>query len=156
MTHRVDAILTGVRALLGAGLTVGGTALTPTRFPETPPLGLEADASLYPMVCLEPSGEERRPDWEGGKDPTLRFELALHFVAHRDNITAHPTISSPYEYVRKGAAAVDTVLTAAGARWGLTGVVNTEWQASSPNEAATDPEQGLWVYSTTWEVTYAG
>jgi hypothetical protein len=149
-----DTILAALRAALDDGLTIGGTATPVTRLPEVPPLATETDDAQYPLICLEVGGSSRDVSWGAGKSAWRRTSFTMHFVAHRTNVVAHASIHSPYEYARKGAAAIDAVLDALGGGWGVTGVTLADWEASDYNAGASDPEQGLWVWSTTWSVVY--
>lgn len=154
MRHLATDILTRIRVLVGsAGLTIGGQAVAVTRMPEAPPYALDPERGDYPLVALEVAGQSAETGLDVGHQQGEAVRINVYVVAHASNVDGHPTISSPWEYVRRGAEAVDDTLSAAGPRWGIEGVVMTRWTDAGPYDE--ELAQGLWAYRTTWEVLCA-
>ncbi len=152
MSSPVDNLLAGVRGILGtAVLSIDGTTLQLSKFPEQPPLGMIYDSTDYPIITLEPSGVSRG-SFQRGKSCSTIISLGLGFVLHLDNLDAHPTVRSPFEYARKGAEAVDAAL-AAEIR-SLSNVLSAEWQEAGFDSG--DEGQKLYAWRTTWAVEYDG
>ncbi len=150
-----DDILAKVRAAC-TSVTIGSTATGISRFPEMPPIMEEQNDLYFPMLSVEVESVERiSRDWGTAIVPAVRMTLALHFAAHNTNIDNHPTIKAPWEYARKGSEAVDNVLDALGMHWGLATYVQfAQWLSAERNADLSDPDQGLWVHTSHWEIVY--
>ena len=150
-----DEILAKVRATLTT-VTIGSVATAMTRFPEMPPVNEEHATAKFPMVALEVESTERvSEEWGTATVPAIRMVLALHFAAHNLNVDAHPTINAPWEYARKGSEACDYALDALGMHWGLATYVQfARWLNAERNADYSDPDQGLWVHTSRWEIVF--
>lgn len=157
MTHSVDDVLTQLRTILGTpGLISAGKTYDLKRFPECPPMGVNTDSKDYPVIALELGDEQRDPQYSAGPHGVgVQFDVTISVIVHRDNVDANSTIETGYELSRKISGSIDDRLGSSGLDWGISAVQNTEWQTSGTDIGNTDPQNGLWVHTSIWNVTYA-
>lgn len=155
-SSQTDRILDDVRDTLAEPLVLSEGTVTLRAMPEAPLYAFPDRLARFPLVALQVVDEKPHafPEVESVRTLSVGVTVAIGFVARLDDM-ASVGLSSPVEYVRKVAGAIDTRLQGTPDLGG-TYMLKTSWLGSAP---FSDPEEelrrrGLTAHVTLWEFIF--